>query len=128
VSTGTVVVICVVCSVASFVVGFFAGDSVGTKDTERRWTESVARAADARDRADTIAGNALDEIRRLTSAHADCQRNRIGDAENAGRLLGIISKLKSGTCWCGIGIGNPMVTGSHSEACKAAAEAVGVRL
>jgi hypothetical protein len=114
VSVSSVLIGLGVCSVASFVAGFFAGDSVGTKDTERRWTEAVARAADARDRASEL--------------HRECQRNRIGDAENAGRLLGIISRLKSGSCWCGIGIGNPMVTGSHSEACKAAAEAVGAQL
>lgn len=36
---------------ASFIAGFIAGDRAGTNDAERRWTESVARAADARDRA-----------------------------------------------------------------------------
>lgn len=54
----------------------------------------------------------------------DCRIARIGDAENIGRLLGIIASLKRGTCWCEMGIGNPMVN-SHSDACKAAAEAVG---
>jgi hypothetical protein len=54
----------------------------------------------------------------------ECQEGRIWDAENAGRLLGIIASLKTGSCWCQMGIGNPMVD-SHSEACKAAAEAVG---
>lgn len=114
VSTSQALGLCLLCAVASFVAGFFAGDRVGTKDTERRWNEAAGRAAEARDRASE----------RL---NAECRRDRIGDAENIGRLLSIIEKLKTGSCWCGLGIGNPMLS-SHSENCKRAAEAVGVKL
>lgn len=54
----------------------------------------------------------------------ELQVARIGDSENIGRLLSIIASLKTGSCWCSMGIGNPMVK-SHTDACKAAAEAVG---
>ncbi len=63
----------------------------------------------------------------LEAALLECQRNRVGDTEQAGRLLGIIAKLKHGTCWCGMGLGHPSVS-RHSDICKAAAEAVGAQL
>lgn len=34
----------------AFVIGYVAGDRDATKDTERRWTEAVGRADDARKR------------------------------------------------------------------------------
>lgn len=60
-------------------------------------------------------------------ALASCQRGRIGDAEHAGRLLSVIAGLKQGSCWCPMGIGHPAMK-SHSEACLAAATALGALL
>jgi hypothetical protein len=34
--------------IAAFVAGFWLGGRFGTKDTERRWSEAVARAEDRR--------------------------------------------------------------------------------
>jgi hypothetical protein len=108
----SVIGLCLLCAVASFVAGFLAGDKYGTQDTERRWTEAVARAADARDRAREL--------------QADCQRGRIGDAENIGRLLSLIESLKRGYCWCSVL--KRKDSESHAPACIAAAKAVGETL
>lgn len=56
-----------------------------------------------------------------------CRQGRIGDAEHIGRLLTVISGLKTGSCWCAMGIGHPSVQ-EHSLVCKAAAIAVGEKL
>lgn len=55
-----------------------------------------------------------------------CQQGRIGDAENAGRLLSIIANLKRGACWCSFQPRRPSET--HAPSCIAAAEAVGEQL
>lgn len=60
-------------------------------------------------------------------ALAEKQRARIGDAENTGALLSIIESLKVGSCWCGMSIGHPAMS-FHSDACKAAAKALGQEL
>ena len=37
----------------------------------------------------------------------------------AGRseVLALVMRLKCGSCWCEVGIGNPMMQGRHSDAC-----------
>lgn len=39
------------------------------------------------------------------------------------KLRAVIGLLKRGSCWCELGIGNPMVRG-HSDACRRAREAL----
>ena len=36
------------------------------------------------------------------------------------RLRALILSLKRGSCWCEMGIGNPMMRGAHTEACRQA--------
>lgn len=98
--------------VAAFIVGFFAGDRFGEKHTERRWTEAVARSND--------------DAARAAALHIQCQQGRIGDSENAGRLLSIIAGLKRGYCWCSVMPRKP--SENHAPACIAAANAVGEKL
>ncbi len=99
-------------ALVGFLSGFFLGEKNCAKATERRWAEAVARAADARDRA--------------AERHLECQRCRLGEAEQVGRLLGIIEGLKRGECWCSVG--KRKESERHSPTCVAAANAVGVKL
>lgn len=46
-------------------------------------------------------------------------RNRIGEVY---RLRNLIANLKRGSCWCEMGVDNPMVN-THSHVCKEAAVA-----
>lgn len=38
-------------------------------------------------------------------------------------MLEVIEVLRTGSCWCGVGIGNPMFEGKHSAQCDRAREA-----
>jgi hypothetical protein len=118
--------ICFAVAVASFVVGFLSGDSLGTKDTERRWSEAVARS-DYRGR---LARQSVEISEALSIA--GCPAMPLPQAvrlliEQRDRLLALIYRLKKGTCWCDFGIGNPSAPG-HSPHCRAAAAAVGETL
>lgn len=81
------------------------------------WGRMAARLVSERQTVRLKAEKLREEVKRL-------QIGRIGDAENTGREMSKVDKLrllllgmKHGSCWCEAGIGNPMFSG-HTQTCR----------
>jgi hypothetical protein len=80
-------------------------------DLTRRFCEAVERER-AKMRDSSLTGIAAMEIKSNSDFIIDTLTPLITQP-----LLEIIADLKTGSCWCQVGVGNPMTSGQHSLVC-----------